>query len=103
MQGTQITDAGLEHLKGMSKLRYLDLQETRITDAGLDIIKGWSQLRRLTFASWQITYERVQKLKEEMPHCKSSFLDHAATTDVGQGILGRGARNGSDRTHCPPQ
>ena len=36
LQGRQVTDAGLEHLKGLTKLERLDLGDTRITDAGLE-------------------------------------------------------------------
>jgi internalin A len=32
---TQVTDAGLEHLTGLTKLQSLNLEETQITDAGL--------------------------------------------------------------------
>jgi hypothetical protein len=32
---TGITDAGLEHLKGLANLRYLYLSETQTTDAGV--------------------------------------------------------------------
>ena len=34
-QGTLITDAGLVHLKGLTKLQSLDLNGTRVTDTGL--------------------------------------------------------------------
>jgi len=32
---TQITDAGLVHLKDLTNLEYLDLRETPITDSGV--------------------------------------------------------------------
>ena len=37
---TQITDAGLVHLKGLTSLTTLGLSETQITDAGLAEIKA---------------------------------------------------------------
>jgi hypothetical protein len=39
LNGTQITDAGIEHLKGVTKLGYLDLSGTQITDAGIQQLK----------------------------------------------------------------
>ena len=30
-----MTDAGLEHLKGLTKLQSLDLRNTQVTDAGV--------------------------------------------------------------------
>jgi Leucine-rich repeat (LRR) protein len=37
---TQVTDAGLEHLKGLTSLTKLSLSRTPITDAGLAEIKA---------------------------------------------------------------
>ena len=39
MGETKITDAGLEHLKGLTGLRELDLVETQITDSGVQQLK----------------------------------------------------------------
>ena len=36
LSGTQVTDAGLEHLKGRGDLRELNLPGTQVTDAGLE-------------------------------------------------------------------
>ena len=35
LNNTQVTDAGLVHLKGLSKLQYLDLSNTQVTDEGV--------------------------------------------------------------------
>ena len=40
LHGTRITDAGLEHLRGLTKLQRLNLSFTEVTDAGLDHLKG---------------------------------------------------------------
>jgi hypothetical protein len=45
LSGTKVTDAGLEHLKGLTQLQQLHLDGTKITDAG------------------------VKKLKQALPHC----------------------------------
>ena len=39
LMDTQVTDAGLEHLKGMTNLRYLHLGDTQVTDAGVNELK----------------------------------------------------------------
>jgi hypothetical protein len=46
LYGTKITDAGLEHLKGLSGLRGLAIWYTKVTDAG------------------------VKDLQEALPHCR---------------------------------
>jgi hypothetical protein len=38
--GTQVSDAGPAHLKGLTKLSGLDLSRTHITDGGLAHLKG---------------------------------------------------------------
>ena len=39
LRGTQVTDAGLEHLKGLTGLEYVYLNNTQITDAGVEDLK----------------------------------------------------------------
>ena len=46
LNGTKVTDAGLEHLSGSTKLFWLDLSGTKVTDEG------------------------VEKLQEALPNCK---------------------------------
>ena len=39
LNNTQVTDAGLEHLKGLEKLNWLLLKNTKVTDAGVNDLK----------------------------------------------------------------
>jgi hypothetical protein len=39
LAGTQVTDAGLPHLKALTKLSALDLDNTHVTDAGVNKLK----------------------------------------------------------------
>ena len=37
---TKVTDAGLEHLKGLTQLQTLSLSQTKVTDSGLESLEG---------------------------------------------------------------
>ena len=45
-----MTDAGLEHLKGLTQVQSLNLSQTEVTDAGLKHLKGLTQLQSLNLA-----------------------------------------------------
>jgi hypothetical protein len=68
--GTHVTDAGLEHLRGMSRLTELDLGFTQVTDAGLGHLKGLSQLQYLDLRTMQVTDGGVKRLQQALPNCE---------------------------------
>ena len=43
----EVTDAGLEHLKGLTSLQILVARQTQVTDAGLEHLKGLTSLQGL--------------------------------------------------------
>jgi internalin A len=63
LTNTAITDAGLDNLQAMKDLRSLDLSYTRITDAGLAKIKGLTNLRSLRLACTRITGEALGNIE----------------------------------------
>ena len=52
---TQITDAGVVHLKGLNSLQSLNLWDTQITNAGLVHLKGLTSLQTLYLDETQVT------------------------------------------------
>ena len=48
LEETQITDTGLVHLKGLTNLQYLNLEGTKITGAGLAHLKDLTNLQYLS-------------------------------------------------------
>jgi beta-lactamase regulating signal transducer with metallopeptidase domain/Leucine-rich repeat (LRR) protein len=60
---TNITDAGLEHLKGLTKLEDLRLYRVAITDVGLEHLKGLTGLRRLDLIGTKVTDAGLANLK----------------------------------------
>ena len=67
--GTQVTDAGLEYLNGLTNLKKLWLNNTQVTDAGLEHLKGLTNLRYLFLIDTQVTAKGRAKLREELPSC----------------------------------
>jgi len=63
LTGTQITDAELVHLKDLTNLEYLNLQDTQITDAGLVNLKELTGLEELWLKGTQITDAGLVHLK----------------------------------------
>ncbi len=61
MANADVTDATLENLRGLARLKELDLNDTRITDQGLAILKELPVLARLRLRGTGITEEGFQR------------------------------------------
>ena len=70
LYGTQITDAGLVHLKDLTNLQRLYLDQTQVTDAGLVHLKGLTTLTVLDIKNTPITDAGVAELKKALPKCQ---------------------------------
>lgn len=60
--GEPITDAALDHLRGMIKLEELNLHGSGFTDAGLQKLRGLSELRSLTSRNARFSDEGLREL-----------------------------------------
>jgi hypothetical protein len=67
LEKTRIGDAGLEYLKDLANLEYLNLYATQVTDAGLEHLAGLKQLKRLYVWQSGVTDEGIRKLNESLP------------------------------------
>jgi hypothetical protein len=65
--GTRVTDAGLEHLKGLTDLKILLLVGTPVTDAGLDHLKGLAKLEFVNLSGTQVTEKGIEELQKALP------------------------------------
>ena len=99
LEDTQITGVGLVHLKGLTNLEALWLRGTQITDAGLVHLKGLPKLESLILEGTQVTEEGVMKLEEALPNCKivHSLLHSGPMLQSGP----RGAKRREDTTEKP--
>ncbi len=63
LESTKVTDAGLEHLEGFTKLQRLNLANTKVTDEGLQHLKELINLRRLNLAHTKVIGPGLEHLK----------------------------------------
>ncbi len=84
LNGTKITDVGLEHLLNINlpKLRTLSLNSTAITDVGLEHLRNLPNLTDLSLNSTAITDVGLEHLRTH-PNLYSLNLESTAITDVG--------------------
>lgn len=68
--GSQITDAGLAYLSSLTGLYILDLDFTQITDAGLAHLQGLANLKSLELSETQITDAGLAELRRALPQCE---------------------------------
>jgi Leucine-rich repeat (LRR) protein len=85
-RSTQVTDAGLEHLQGLKQLQWLALDETKVTDAGLEHLQGLGQLRELQLNGTQVTDAGLEHLKG-LGQLQTLRLTGTHVTDAGVGKL----------------
>jgi internalin A len=62
-----VSDVGLVHLKGLTNLTFLWLDDTQVADAGLVHLKGLSKLVTLGLQRTQVTDTGCKDLKQALP------------------------------------
>ena len=67
---TQVTAAGLVHLRGLPNLDTLGLGGTKVTDAGLVNLKGLTSLRKLYLTDTKVTDTGIAELQKTLPNCE---------------------------------
>jgi hypothetical protein len=72
LQGNDFTDAGLSHLKKLTKLRslWVDLGDTCITDAGLAHLHTLKSLQVLAVQKTEVTDGGIAELRAALPNLK---------------------------------
>jgi hypothetical protein len=82
LNNTQVTDAGLVHLKGLTNLRELDLNHTQVTDSGLVHLKGLHQLVVLELIGTEVNDAGLVHLNE-LTNLVVLCLGNTDVTDAG--------------------
>jgi len=86
LRGTEVTDAGLQHVGTLKNLKKLHLEKTKVTDAGLKHLAGLDSLEYLNLYDTGITDAGLEPLKK-MKSLKKVFLWQTKVTDAGQEAL----------------
>lgn len=80
---TRVTDAGLIHLKGLTKLERLVVEETKIGDAGLEHLAGMTNLRLVKLYDTEVSEAGVEKLRQALPDANIDYWPLPAGGDRG--------------------
>lgn len=84
--GLNLTNAALEHIQGLTRLRSLDLP-SGVTGGGLERLASLSNLERLSFNAGAIKDEDLRHLKP-LRHLKHLWLYSAAISDAALSHVG---------------
>ena len=82
LSGTNVTDAGLKHLKGLTSLERLYLSDTDVTDDGLEHLNGLTNLEWLNLSDTDVTDAGLVTLKE-LTKLQVLYLNDTNITDAG--------------------
>jgi Leucine-rich repeat (LRR) protein len=82
----RITDAGVKHLAGLTRLQNLNLMGQHVTDEGLKHLSGMTNLRSLALSFSGITDEGLKHL-EELRSLHSLHLYGTRVTPAGRAAL----------------
>jgi Leucine Rich repeat len=86
---TRITDLGLRYLRDLSSVQSLDLGlAEQITDEGVQHIKGWKSLQQIELKATSVTDSTVELLSR-LPALTDISVGYARVTDTGMSFLVR--------------
>lgn len=85
-KGPRVTDAGLKHLAGLTRMEYLNLQGQHITDEGLRHLRGMTNLQTLSLSFSGVTDEGLKHL-EGFQQLRQLHLYGTRVTPAGRAAL----------------
>lgn len=70
LEKTKVTDEGLKQLTGLTNLEYLNVYGTAVTDAAVDLLTSLSNLKKVYIWQSKVTVNGVRKLKASLPEAQ---------------------------------
>ena len=83
----EVTDAGLVHFRGLTRLRCLRVNGTQLTGTGLAAVEGMKVLLDLDVRSTAVTMAGVDQLQKKLPKARIQASSENARPDVREGEL----------------
>lgn len=93
---TQVTDAGLAALEGLNNIEHINLEKTAITDAGLSHLQKMTHLGLLIVSDTHVTSAGVARLTQALPQLHVTNLSHVER-ESEKAIIGAGGILYSDQ------
>jgi hypothetical protein len=88
--GTQVSDAGLVHIEGLTGLQWMSLAGTRVSDAGLVNLKGLTGLHMLNLGGTQVTDAGLVHLKGltglQVRYLDGTRVSHGGVAELRAGL-----------------
>ena len=79
LNGTSVTDEGLQHLRVLGQLVYLDLESCDgVSDAGMPHLLEMKTLQAVNLLDTRVTAVAINRFAKELPGCRvASLLEHS--------------------------
>ena len=85
LQGAALTDEGTRHLANMTELEELNLYGTKVTNVGVEVLKDLKHLSIVDLRYTRVTRAGVDRLHASVPRCEVSFLDPSVRPGLPEG------------------
>jgi hypothetical protein len=74
LSGTNVTDAGIVHLTGMTELTSLDLSFAAVTDETIERLRAFNKLKSIRLLGTGVTRQGVIRLRQAFPNADIDAL-----------------------------
>ena len=85
LQGTALSDEGTRQLANLTELQEMNLYGTKITNVGVEVIKEFKHLSVVDLRYTVVTRSGVDRLKAAVPQCEINFLDRSVRASLPEG------------------
>src|SRR5262249_21729238 len=85
LQGSALTDDACRHLANMKELEELNLYGTKVTSASVEVLKDLKHLSDVDLRYTRMTRAGVDRLRGSLPQCELAFLDSSVRPGLPKG------------------